>query len=760
MHHATRDGGRRGLVAEAPVTVFEERGDIHESGGQVQPTTANPEDAKATELIQEIVDNLAFVKGYEDLQRRAEEEEAEFELDMWGQDARRLRAEHEDEVTGQTVPAKPTLSVPLNDIQVQQVVNDARQARLALTVKPRNGLALKKIGQYLKGLVRTIQVESGALEIRLWALERTVKHGRGGWCLVAEFANDGDFDIDLREKRILDYGTVYWDPYRQRADNSDADWCFVTDWISEKERLRRWPDKPIIPPQNAWDADHDWFAADGDNPANRRVRIGLYYKVLHEEYLLGYHPQGGVGWVDRAPEKTKIPALSAVHAGEVKANAPGTQQRKVDVPRVHIYTVDGSQILEEHPWHGRYIPVIEIVGKEFYLKGKRRWKGIIANTMDLLRAVNVLVSAATELAGTMVRIPYLMAAGQDEGFEDMWDMASVRNYTRLYYNVVDVDGKSVGPPQRQPIELQVNGLLMLLRMMHEMYHAVSGTVAPQMRAVNPYDRSGKAIEALQRQGAAGTSNYLDNMATISMLYEGKVMLDAIPHYYDKEGRILYVEGDEQEDEVGIMIKRPFIRDTEGIPVADARQARLALTVKPRDGLALKKIGQYLKGLVRTIQVESGALEIRLWALERTVKHGRGGWCLVAEFANDGDFDIDLREKRILDYGTVYWDPYRQRADNADAEWCLVTDWISEKERLRRWPTKPLVAPQNAWDADHDWFAADGDNPANRRVRIGLYYKILHDEYLLGYHPQGGVGWVDRAPEKTLFTDQVLTIPPE
>jgi hypothetical protein len=234
---------------------------------------------------------------------------------------------------------------------------------------------------------------------------------------------------------------------------------------------------------------------------------------------------------------------------------------------VHIYTVDGSQILEEHPWHGRYIPVIEVIGKEYYVKGKRRFKGIIANGMELVRAINVLISAATELAGTLVRAPYLMAEGQDEGFEAMWDKAGVTNYTRLYYKQKDVEGNDAAAPQRQPVELQVQGLLLLLRMMHEMYHAVTGSIAPQMRAVNPYDRSGKAIEALQAQGAVGTANYLDNMATISMLYEGRVMLDAIPHYYDKPGRVLYVEADEEDEDIAIMLKRPFIRDADGMPVA-------------------------------------------------------------------------------------------------------------------------------------------------------------------------------------------------
>ena len=549
------------------------QGFTQESAGQVQPTPEPINEAEKA-IVQEVVDAFTFAKSYYDVQLRAENDELEFEgVDMWTADARLSRDEHKDEATGSTIPAKPTLSVNLLDQNIQQVVSEARQARLALTVKPKAGLANTKTAGYFKGLVRNIQVESGALEVRLWALERAAKVGRGGYRLVAEFANDGDFDLDLVLERILDYSIVLWDPYSQRADRSDAEWCVVTEWMSERERLRKWKDKPIIPGEGAFESDdHDWFAADATNPSLRRCRIATYYKVTHTIRILGHHSTFGRGWVGTGPEDSDIPVMPPEMAEAVRQKAPGTRQRDVDERAVMIYTVDGTQELERHPWHGRFIPVIELIGKEYFVKGKRRWKGIIANAMDLLRAINVLVSSATEIAGAMPRSPYIMYEGQDEGLEEEWDDLFITNRSRVHVKSVDLEGKPAPLPQRQQTEPQIQGLMLLIRMMHEMYHAVTGSVAPQLRAVNPYDRSGKAIEALQRQGAAGTSNYLDNLATISMLYEGKVLIDAIPQYYDKEGRILNVSGENSEDEVAIIIKTPFIRDGEGNPVPIPCQA--------------------------------------------------------------------------------------------------------------------------------------------------------------------------------------------
>ena len=543
-------------------------GFVEQHAGQVQPAKPTPEQAAETTRVQEAVDFFTFAKSYYDVQIRAEQDELEFEHDMWGSDARDKRDEHTDEATGRVTPAKPTISIYLLDQNIQQTLAEARQARLALTVKPKTGLSTSKTASYFKGLVRSIQVESGALEVRLWALQRAVKVGRGGYRMVAEYANDGDFDLDLRLERILDYSTVFWDPHSQRANRSDAEKCLVTDWMSEEERLRRWPRKPIIPTESAFSSpENEWFAAEEDG-RNRRCRIATYYVVQHTKRILGFHPSFGRGWVGGpAPDESKISVMPAQFAAQVEAEASGTRQREVDDRAVMVSIVDGSQELERHPWHGRYIPVVEVIGKESFVGGKRRWDGVIAKAKDILTAIDVLISASIEIAAQMPRTPYIMYEGQDEGLEEEWDDLFVTNRTRVHVRMTELEGKPAPLPRREQNEPQIQGLMLLIRMMHEMYHAVMGSVAPQLRAVNPYDRSGKAIEALQRQGAAGTSNYLDNMATISMLYEGEVMVDAIPHYYDKEGRILNVSGEDTgEDEVAIMIKVPFIRDRDGNPV--------------------------------------------------------------------------------------------------------------------------------------------------------------------------------------------------
>lgn len=547
----------------------ESQGYVEEHAGQVQPgKEKTAEETFDEQICQEAKDHIALVKTVEDKQRLQEDEDLEFEgSDPWLPDHRRARESPggDDDDPDVKIAPRPCLSIMLLDQPLQQVINEARNARLGLTVKPKAGMANTKIAGYYKGLVRTIQADCGANEVRLWALERATKCGRGAYIIRADFANDGDFDVDLIIDRVLDQSTVYWDVYSQRADRNDQEKCVVSDWMSEDERKRRWPTKPYLAPEGVFDDDkNDWYATDPDNKDARRIRWAAYYKVVHTDRTLLYHPQFGSRFLE--DHNHDVQTAYAKYTALGKGLPEKWRARTVDQRTVKIYTVDGQQILEESEWLGRYIPVIPVSGREYLIKGKRTWKGMVCNAKDILRAINVIISSATEIAGTMPRAPYLMVAGQDTGFEEEWDGAATKNFNRLHYNLVDLDGKPAPPPKRESLEIEIQGLMFLLRMLQDMFHSITGSVPPSNRMTNPYDRSGKAIEALQKQGQMGHSDFLDNLATVSMQQEGRVLVDAIPKYYDREGRVLMVMGEENDDETAIMLKRPFIRNAEGEPI--------------------------------------------------------------------------------------------------------------------------------------------------------------------------------------------------
>ena len=514
---------------------------------------ATPEDVA---ILNEVKEAYKFGTAYWDAQFRAEKEQAEFDgEDMWGEE-REDRLEHKDPDTGEDIPGKPTLEIHLNDQTVQQIVTGARQARFALSVKPKAGIANTKYSDYYKGGIRKIQIDCNATAQRLWAFEQAVKFGRGGYEILADYAADDDFDLDLLIQRVFDYSRHMWDPYATMPDNRDANWHLKAVWFSEATHKRLY-DKALVFPESITEDDL-WFGVDGEHKEHRRACVVTFYKKVYKKEKLGYHPIIGKMLVSKMPPEA---------ASMVLAGAEGTLVRPVDTASVKIYTVDGTQVLKTDDWHGKYIPVIEVVGREYIVRGRRRYKGIIANTQDILRAINVVVSAAVELGAMLPRMAFLLAEGQDTNYEKEWDEMFVTNRSRIHYKPTALGGQPVPPPMAQTVDARVQGTLLLLRALHEMYYSVVGSVAPQARAANPYDRSGEAIKALQAQGSSGHAGFLDNLATVSIPYEGLVMVDAYPHYYDRPGRVINITGRDDEHEIAIMIKRPFIRGKEGEPEA-------------------------------------------------------------------------------------------------------------------------------------------------------------------------------------------------
>lgn len=522
--------------------------------------------------IQWVRDSLRVALAYYGDQLEEEKEVTDFEFeDMWPKEARQARQASEDD-EGRLVPGKPTLEVHLLDQNIEQITADARQARLSLTVKPKAGLATSSEAEQYKGKVKWIQDQCNASSIRISALQRAARCGRGGYFIWADYADEtpdigeSAFDLELTMSRILEYENVFWDPNSTEMDRREAEWCLMARWISESEHKRRYPDKPLtIPSEDKFKLDsgidnyNDWFEEHSEETkGHRRVRVVVAWKLRYTPVDIGYHPAIGSVLLSDAPPDIKQAIMRREN---------GTRIRKRMDKTIDIIVCDGTQVLERSEWRGTIIPVVETIAREYVVNGRRRMRGIVKPAMSILRAINVVLSAAVEAAGSVPRSPYMMVEGQDAGFEREWDEIMTVARGRVRYRRVTLDdGSPAPPPQRQSTEPEVQGMLLLLRALHEMYYSVTGSIAPQARAINPYDRSGKAIEALLAQSRAGTSSILDNLANVALPWEGRILIDAIPGYYDRPGRITRVmSGEDGDPETAIMIKRPFIIDDDGIP---------------------------------------------------------------------------------------------------------------------------------------------------------------------------------------------------
>lgn len=513
-------------------------------------------------IVEEALARFKLILEVEGDQRDREVEDLKFDRalpeDQWPEDVRKARAGG-IAPDGSKVPARPCLVIPKLDQPVQQVINEARKARLGIVIKPKGSGANKDGAELRQGMIRAIEQDSRANIARIWALERAVKCGRGWYRILKTHANDGDFDLDLVIQRIKNQGCVYADPYAQEPDWSDGEYLFITDDMPVKEYQRLYGESAMASMsaeelQSVTDVSPGWVTADAAGKVGT-IRVAEYFYVEYEPRELILDPKTGKNILLKKDE--------AVPAGV-------TVSRTVQKRIVKWCVINAVEVLDEEDWEGRYIPVVPVIGKEYNVDGEAAWKGVVSNAKDAQRLYNYARSSQALRSGLESLAPWVMAEGQDEGYEQMWDEANTRAFTRLKYKPTTFEGHLVPPPQRNDLSsTNISASVLMAREADMDIQATTGRFNPSLGKQDANQRSGKAIQALKQQGEQSSSNYLENLANISMVYEGRILLDLLKYVYDRPGRIVRLLGDDPKDEREVLLKEPFIVGPDGRPMPTA-----------------------------------------------------------------------------------------------------------------------------------------------------------------------------------------------
>jgi hypothetical protein len=458
-------------------------------------------------------------------------------------------------IGGVSIPQRPMLSIPSLDHPIQLVLNAEKAAHLGVSIHPLSDDAEEETAEVLQGLYRRIEVQSRAGLARSWAFERAVKAGRGYYRVITEPDPDSDdpYDQRITIKRILQQGSVVLDPFAQEADASDGEWAFVVNDMPFDTYKRRYPKSAMA----AYSEDElsavgistpSWVS--GDEGASRAVRVAEYYRLEYTTSKKVLLDDGSEADEDDIPE------------GRTAREGRDARQRVERTPVLYWSTINAVEELEpKQEMDGRYIPVIPVIGRELIpFDQERRYVGMIEPNKDAVRLQNYAASAAVEMSSLETKAPYMMVEGQEEGHEQEWQLSNVRNFPYLRYSPVSLNGQPAPPPQRTQVDASRLGpSMLLLQQAREFIHEGTGAYESALGQQTPAAKSGKAILALQTQHDSGSSHFIDNLAEISMTYEAKVILDLIPHIYDRPGRIARILDLEDEPQT-VMLNAPFQRD--------------------------------------------------------------------------------------------------------------------------------------------------------------------------------------------------------
>jgi len=434
-------------------------------------------------------------------------------------------------VQGQTINARPCLTINKLPQHVRLVTNEQRQNRPSGKVIPADDKADIAVAEVFQGIVRHIEYLSDADVAYDTACDNQVTYGEGYIRILTEYCREDSFDQDLKIGRVRNSFSVYMDPMIHDPCGSDAEWCFITEDIPKEEYERLYPDAlPISVMMSQGVGDQSlsmWMSQE-------TVRIAEYFYIDHQKKTLNLYPDNITAFNGSPQDKQ----LKAMFGKPLKSRTSEHRQ-------VKWLKTNGFEVLEERDWAGNYIPVIRVVGNEFEVDGQLYISGLVRNAKDAQRMYNYWVSQEAEMLALAPKAPFIGYGGQFEGYETNWKTANTNNWPYLEVNpdVTDGAGSPLPLPERAQPPMAQTGLIQAKVGAGEDIKATTGQYDSSIGATSN-ERTGRAILARQNQGDTSTYHYVDNLAR-AVRYTTRQLVDLIPKIYDTErvARIVGLDGE-------------------------------------------------------------------------------------------------------------------------------------------------------------------------------------------------------------------------
>lgn len=471
-------------------------------------------------------------------------------------------------VTMRKKEERPRFTIDRLSQPIYSLANQARESGSRLQVHPVDEGADQETAEIIQGVTRNIENQSRANLAYIWGREGAIRMGRGYVRIVPEYVNHPNrkqleaeldpklFEQDLRIKRVRNPLAVYRDPSAEEPDYSDARYYFITADPTVDEYVAEYGDVSQVGGLEdlAGIGDHKAFWAPGGH-----IRVAEYYRIESEyEDLLLLRDNAGN---PLAVLKSKVDALRTRLAAQGRFVAPDVElTRRLEIRQIKWCKMNGVEIISRLDVPGRWIPIIPIIGEELFVDGEYDVRGIVRGAKEATSAYNFQVTGLIEAVNLMPKAPFLIAAGQIKGFEDVWANANIENYAYLPYNEVSVGGQLVGAPQRNPAMPPIQPLVSAILQMDNDIKAATRYFDASLGKSGP-DQSGIAIRARQQQGATATSHFDANFRDVSLTHIGRILVDNLPYYYDAE-RVARIIGQDEQPKT-VTLNKPFV-DEQGV----------------------------------------------------------------------------------------------------------------------------------------------------------------------------------------------------
>jgi hypothetical protein len=460
---------------------------------------------------------------------------------------------------------RPCLTINRMPQFTKQVTNEHRAQRPQAIIKPtQNGDVAKEMAEIAEGLCRRIQGHSNAKVAYDNAFNYMTICGFGYLRAITDYEGADSFDQEIKLEWIKNPFSVYIDPGAQMPNKEDAKYAFIVQDMTKEDFETEFPNaQPLSADsmRSMGDQSTLWFPGGG-------VRVVEYFYVELAKKVLVQFDDGSVGYEGEFDPNNGLGIM---------------RTRDVEVPTVKWCKANGLEIIEEGDTPFAMIPIVGMYGDLTMVDGVEILKGMVRDSIDPQRRYNVMVTAETEAISLSPKSPFIIAEGQLEGFEELWNTANTRNYPYLPYKPVSAGGQVLGAPQRTSYEAPIQAIAMGIEQASRDLMHTTGIYKASL-GDQGQEQSGRAILARQKESDIANLNYADN-ASRAYEHMGRVIMSAVPKVYDAPRLLRIVKGDMTDDVVEIN-KPTVIKGVERI--YDLTAMRYDVTVETGPSYATKR----------------------------------------------------------------------------------------------------------------------------------------------------------------------------
>lgn len=401
---------------------------------------------------------------------------------------------------------------------VHQVENEERMNTPSIEIIPDDEMTDVKKAEVVQGIIRGIEYKSNADAAYDTAGSFAIRGGIGFIRVDHDYAKDEGFEQEFKINRVVNPLSCYIDPNSIQPDGSDAMWGFVLEDIPLKTFEKKYPKANPI--------------SFGEKEAKKdrqkdKVTVAEYFEKVEEYEEVGMTEDGEVQKVDKDGQYKSV-----------------RKQKKCVIKR---YKLSGQDVLEETTFPGKYIPLVPVYGEEAWVEGKRNLLSLIRKAKSSQQIFNLGVSLDIEMLMKQPQASFMAGAGQISGFEHEYADPTKANV--LHYNVEDVQGNKLPPPQRVNPPASPVGFINMSR---EAVDNIKSTLGMYSAAIGQRGNatSGKQEQIQQRESDVGNFHFPDNLVR-SVTHVGQIIVSGLKKIYDTPRAVKMVDKEDNFKMIGI-----------------------------------------------------------------------------------------------------------------------------------------------------------------------------------------------------------------